>query len=184
MIDKRPHLIARCTDVADVMTAVNFGRGNNLPIAIRGGGHNGPGLGSVDDGLVIDLSVMKGVRVDPGRTERCGSAPGARPATSTRNARVRLGSAVRDRLDHRHGGANALRGPRISQRASMDSTVDYLHRGRRGARRRSLVTASATSKPDLFWALRGGGGNFGVVTSFLFQAHPANMVYGGPISGN
>ncbi|HTV28389.1 MAG TPA: FAD-dependent oxidoreductase, partial [Xanthobacteraceae bacterium] len=65
MIDKRPLLIARCTDVADVIAAVNFGRDNKLPIAIRGGGHNGPGLGSVDDGLVIDLSLMKGVRVDP-----------------------------------------------------------------------------------------------------------------------
>src|SRR3974390_2152280 len=67
MIDKRPLLIARCADVADVIAAVNFGRENKLPIAIRGGGHNGPGLGSVDDGLVIDLSTMKGVRVDPKR---------------------------------------------------------------------------------------------------------------------
>src|SRR5580700_11192368 len=65
MIDKHPLMIARCVDVADVITAVNFGRDNNLLIAIRGGGHNGPGLGSVDDGLVIDLSPMKGVRVDP-----------------------------------------------------------------------------------------------------------------------
>src|SRR5690606_18893936 len=65
MIDKRPLLIARCADVADVIAAVNFGRDQGLPIAIRGGGHNGPGFGSVDDGLVIDLSMMKGVRVDP-----------------------------------------------------------------------------------------------------------------------
>src|ERR1700733_14103059 len=65
MIDKRPLAIARCADVADVIAAVNFGRDNNLPIAIRGGGHNGPGLGSVNDGLAIDLSTMKGVRVDP-----------------------------------------------------------------------------------------------------------------------
>src|SRR5271165_1568239 len=73
MIDKRPLLIARCADVADVIAAVNFGRDNKLPIAIRGGGHNGPGLGSVDDGLVIDLSTMKGVRVDPkNKTVRVG----------------------------------------------------------------------------------------------------------------
>jgi FAD/FMN-containing dehydrogenase len=73
MIDKRPLAIARCADVADVIAAVNFGRDNKLPIAIRGGGHNGPGLGSVDDGLVIDLSAMKGVRVDPkNRTVRAG----------------------------------------------------------------------------------------------------------------
>ena len=74
MIDKRPLLIARCADAADVIAAVNFGRDNKLPIAIRGGGHNGPGLGSVDDGLVIDLSMMKGVRVDPAkRTVRVGA---------------------------------------------------------------------------------------------------------------
>jgi FAD/FMN-containing dehydrogenase len=73
MIDKRPLLIARCADAADVIAAVNFGRDKKLPIAIRGGGHNGPGLGSVDDGLVIDLSTMKGVRVDPkNRTARVG----------------------------------------------------------------------------------------------------------------
>src|SRR5882724_3180247 len=73
MMDKRPLLIARCSDVADVIAAVNFGRDNRLPVAIRGGGHNGPGLGSVDDGLVIDLSMMKGVRVDPAqRTVRVG----------------------------------------------------------------------------------------------------------------
>jgi FAD/FMN-containing dehydrogenase len=73
MIDKRPLMIARCADAADVITAVNFGRDNELLIAIRGGGHNGPGLGSCDDGLVIDLSMMKGVRVDPAnRTVRVG----------------------------------------------------------------------------------------------------------------
>ncbi|MER9333938.1 FAD-dependent oxidoreductase [Mesorhizobium sp. M0293] len=80
MIDKRPLLIARCMDVADVIAAVNFGRDSQLPIAIRGGGHNGPGFGGVDDGLVIDLSTMKGVRVDPqNRTVRVG--PVARQAT-------------------------------------------------------------------------------------------------------
>ena len=76
MIDKRPLLIARCVDVADVIAAVNFGRDNDLRIAIRGGGHNGPGLASVDDGLVIDLSDMKGVRIDPvARTARDGTWP-------------------------------------------------------------------------------------------------------------
>ena len=74
MIDKRPRAIARCSDVADVMAAINFARDNKLPIAVRGGGHNGPGFGSIDDGLVIDLSMMKGVRVDPAkRTVRVGA---------------------------------------------------------------------------------------------------------------
>ena len=81
MIDKRPRLIARCADVADVIAAVNFGRDKRLLIAIRGGGHNGPGLASVNDGLVIDLSAMKGVRVDPAPVRR-GSAPAAPRATS------------------------------------------------------------------------------------------------------
>ena len=70
MIDKRPRLIARCVDVADVISAVNFGRDHGLLVAIRGGGHNGPGLGSCDDGLVIDLSLMKSVRVDPTNANR------------------------------------------------------------------------------------------------------------------
>src|SRR5271168_3567459 len=74
MIDKRPRLVAQCVDVADVIAAVNYGRDNGMIIAIRGGGHNGPGLGSVDDGLVIDLSTMKGVRVDPAnKTVRVGA---------------------------------------------------------------------------------------------------------------
>jgi hypothetical protein len=86
MIDKRPLALAQCADVADVIAAVNFGRDNKLPIAIRGGGHNGPGLGSVDDGLVIDLSTMKGVRVDP-RNKTVRVSPGCRPATSTMRRR-------------------------------------------------------------------------------------------------
>ena len=99
MIDKRPRLIARCVDVADVITAVNFGREQGLLLAIRGGGHNGPGLGSCDDGLVIDLSMMKSVRVDPGsrdRARRAGLHVGRR---RSRDARVRPGRAVRHRLD-------------------------------------------------------------------------------------
>ena len=83
MIDKRPRLIAQCVDVADVITAVNFGRENGLLVAIRGGGHNGPGLGSCDDGLMVDLSLMKSVRVDPAnRTVRVG--PGCRQTRSRR----------------------------------------------------------------------------------------------------
>ena len=82
MIDKRPLMIARCADVADVITAVNFGRENELLIAIRGGGHNGPGLGSCDDGLVIDLSMMKGVHGTQ-QTARCGWALAVRKAMWT-----------------------------------------------------------------------------------------------------
>ncbi len=102
MIDKRPLIIARCADAADVISAVNFGRDNELLIAIRGGGHNGPGLGSCDDGLVIDLSQMKGVRVDPeSRTVRVG--PGCTQGdVDHATPRVRPGGAGRHRLDHGH----------------------------------------------------------------------------------
>ena len=109
MIDKRPLLIARCADVADVIAAVNFGRDNKLPIAIRGGGHNGPGLGSVDNGLVIDLSTMKGVRVGPKqKTVRVG--PGCTTGdVDHANSCIRSGRPLRDCLDDRRRRAYAQR---------------------------------------------------------------------------
>jgi FAD/FMN-containing dehydrogenase len=180
MIDKRPSLIACCADAADVMAAVNFGRDNKLPIAIRGGGHNGPGLASVDDGLVIDLSTMKGVRVDP----------------STRTVRVGAGCVTGD-VDHAtHVFGLAVPFGIISTTGVAGLTLSgghgYLSRKYGLAADclieadvvladGSFVTASETANQDLLWALRGGGGNFGVVTSFLFQAHPVSMVYAGPI---
>ena len=101
MIDKRPLLIARCADVADVIAAVNFGRDNELPIAIRGGGHNGPGLGSVNDGLVIDLSAMKGVRVDPAEADGASRRRLRHRRRRSRHPCLRAGGAVRDHLDDR-----------------------------------------------------------------------------------
>ncbi|RDJ22892.1 FAD-binding oxidoreductase [Bosea caraganae] len=180
MIDKSPMLIARCTDVADVVTAVKFARDSGLRVAIRGGGHNGPGLASVDDGLMIDLSLMKGVRVDPAsRTVRAG--PGctqgdvdhathayglAVPAgivSSTGIAGLTLGGGT-GYLTRKHG---------LTSDNLIEADV-VLADGR-------IVTASAAENPDLYWGLRGGGGNFGIVTSFLFKAHPVGMVYAGPV---
>ena len=180
MIDKRPLMIARCADVADVIAAVNFGRDSQLAIAIRGGGHNGPGFGSVNDGLVIDLSMMKGVRVDP----------------ANRTVRVGAGSQTGD-VDHAtHAFGLAIPFGVVSTTGVAGLTLSgghgYLSR-QYGLASDNLievdvvladgtfVTASTTDSPDLFWGLRGGGGNFGVVTSFLFEAHPARFVYGGPI---
>jgi len=180
MIDKRPLLIARCADVADVIAAVRFAREHELLTAVRGGGHNGPGLGSCDDGLVIDLSPMKGVRVDPeNRTVRAeagctqgdvdhathafGLAVPAGIVSTTGIAGLTLGGG--------HGYLSRKHGLTIDNLLEADVV---LADGR-------LVTASATQNEDLFWALRGGGGNFGVVTSFLYKAHPVSMVYGGPI---
>jgi FAD/FMN-containing dehydrogenase len=180
MIDKRPALIARCCDVADVIAAVNFGRDHGLLIAIRGGGHNGAGLGSCDDGLVIDLGNLKGVRVDPAlRTVRAeagctqgdmdhaahafGLAVPAGIVSSTGIAGLTLGGG--------HGYLSRLYGLTIDNLLEADVV---LANGR-------MVTASERENADLFWALRGGGGNFGVVTSFLYRAHPVSNVYAGPI---
>src|SRR5690349_37811 len=132
MIDKHPTVIARCADIADIMSAVRFGRENDLLTSIRGGGHNAGGLGVCDDGLAIDLSRMKNVYVDP-RAKTVRVAPGC----------------VWGDVDH---AAHAF----------------------------GMATPSGDDNPDRFWAIRGGGGNFGVVTSFLFRTHPVDTVYAGP----
>lgn len=180
MIDKRPLLIARCADVADVITAVNFGRDAGLPIAIRGGGHNGPGLGSVDDGLVIDLSMMKGVRVDPiAGTVRVD--PGC-TSGDVDHATHAFGLAVPFGIVSSTGvGGLTLGGGTGYLTRKYGLTIDNLLEADVVLADGSFVTASKGSNPELFWALRGGGGNFGVVTSFLFQAHPVKMVFAGPI---
>lgn len=181
MIDKRPRLIARCADVTDVIAAVNFGRAEGLAIAVRGGGHSGAGLAGVDDGLVIDLSAMKGVRVDP----------------ETRSVRAGAGCTQGD-LDHAtHAFGLAVPAGIVSTTGIAGLTLSgghgYLAR-RHGLTIDSLlaadvvladgsfVTASAERHPELFWALRGGGGNFGIVTSFLFRAHPVGPVFAGPMA--
>jgi FAD/FMN-containing dehydrogenase len=180
MIDKRPRLVARCVDVADVIAAVNFGRDQGLLVAIRGGGHNGPGLGSCDDGLVIDLSLMKGVRVDPaGRTVRvdAGCTSG-----DVDHATHPFGLAVPFGLVSTTGVAGlTLGGGTGYLTRKYGLTIDNLLEADVVLADGRFVTASEREHPDLFWALRGGGGNFGVVTSFLFRAHPVSTVYAGPI---
>jgi FAD/FMN-containing dehydrogenase len=180
MIDKRPLVIAQCVDVADVVAAVNFGRDNGLLVAIRGGGHNGPGLGSVNDGLVIDLSMMKGVRVDPAsRTVRVG--PGCTSGDVDHATHV-FGLAVPFGIVSTTGVAGlTLGGGSGYLTRKYGLTIDNLLEADVVLADGSIVTAGAKDNPDLFWALRGGGGNFGVVTSFLFQAHPVSMVFAGPI---
>ncbi len=180
MIDKRPLMIARCANVADVIAAVNFGRENGLLIAIRGGGHNGPGLGSCDDGLMIDLSGMTGVRVDPAaRTVRvdAGCTQG-----DVDHATHAFGLAVPAGIISTTGMAGLTLGGGsgyLSRRYGL--TIDNLLEADVVLADGRFVTASEREHPDLFWALRGGGGNFGVVTSFLFRAHPVTTVHGGPI---
>jgi FAD/FMN-containing dehydrogenase len=180
MIDKKPLLIARCKDVADVISAVGFAQDAGLLTAIRGGGHNGPGLGSCDDGLVIDLSLMKGVRVDPAnRTVR---AEAGCTQGEVEHAAHAFGLAVPAGIVSTTGIAGlTLGGGHGYLTRKYGLTIDNLLEADVVLADGSVVTASATQHQDLFWALRGGGGNFGVVTSFLYQAHPVSTVYGGPI---
>ncbi len=180
MIDKRPRLIARCRDVADVIAAVNFGRDQGLLIAIRGGGHNGPGLGSCDDGLVIELSMMRSVRVDPASgTVRVDSGC---TSGDVDHATHPFGLAVPFGIVSTTGVSGLVLGGGTGYLTrKYGLTIDNLLEADVVLADGSFVTASESRHPDLFWALRGGGGNFGVVTSFLFQAHPVSTVYAGPI---
>ena len=180
MIDKKPRVIARCVDAADVITAVNHGRDQGLLIAIRAGGHNGPGLGSCDDGLMIDLSLMKGVRVDPqARTVRV--EPGC-TSGDVDHATHPFGLAVPFGIVSTTGVAGLTLGGGTGYLTRKHGlTIDNLLEVDMVLADGSFVTASEREHPDLFWAVRGGGGNFGVVTSFLFKAHPVRTVYAGPV---
>jgi len=178
-IDRRPLLIARCENVADVIAAVNFGRDSKLAIAIRGGGHNGPGFGSVDEGLVIDLSMMKGVRVDPAnRTVRVGAGCTTGDVDHATHA---FGLAIPFGIVSTTGVAGlTLSGGHGYLSRQYGLAVDNLIEADVVLADGTFVIANKTDSPDLLWGLRGGGGNFGVVTSFLFEAHPASTVYGRP----
>lgn len=180
MIDKHPLVIAQCRDAADVVACVGYAREHGLPVAVRGGGHNGPGLGSVDDGLVIDLSPMRGVRVDPERrTVRVGAGC---TSGDVDHATHVYGLAVPFGIVSSTGVAGLTLGGGMGYLARKHGlTIDNLLEADVVLADGRMVTASATSHPDLFWGLRGGGGNFGVVTSFLFQAHPVSQVFAGPV---
>ena len=180
MIDKHPALIARCANVADVVTMVNYARGQNLPLAVRGGGHNAAGSGVCDDGVVIDLSGMKQIDVD----------------VEKQTVRVEGGCLLRelDAKTHEHGltvptGVNGTTGVAgltlggglgyLTRQYGL--TIDNLLEATVVLADGRVVNASATDHADLFWAIRGGGGNFGIVTSFLFRAHPVSTVVAGPM---
>ena len=180
MIDKRPRLIARCLDVADVIAAVNAGREAGIDIAIRGGGHNGPGLGSVDDGLVIDLSELRGVIVDP--AERIAHVLGGTLLGEVDHATQPFGLVAPFGILSTTGvGGLTLGGGVGNLTRTLGLTIDNLIEADVVLADGSFVTASETKHPDLFWALRGGGGNFGVVTRFAFQLSPIPTIVGGPM---
>jgi FAD/FMN-containing dehydrogenase len=180
MIDKRPALIAQCAEVADVINVVNFGRDNHLTVAVRGGGHNGPGLGTCDDGLVIDLSHMRDIQVDPvNKTVR---VEGGCLWGEVDKATHEFGLAVPSGIIASTGvGGLTLGGGTGYLSRHYGLTIDNLLEVEMVLADGSRVTANNTENADLFWAVRGGGGNFGVVTSFLFKANPVQTVYGGPM---
>ena len=180
MFDKRPALIAQCAGVADVIVGVNYARENDLLLAVRGGGHSIPGHSTCDDGLMLDLSQMNGVRVDPvakkaraeggvdwgtydHETGAFGLASTGGQLSTTGIAGLTLGGGV-GWLMRKHGLA-------------CDSLISADVVTAAG----ELVTASADQNEELFWGLRGGGGNFGVVTSFEYRLHNVGMVFGGAV---
>lgn len=177
-ISKHPRLIARCTGIADVIAAVSFGRTNNLLTAIRGGGHNVGGRALCDDGLVIDLSRMRSVFVDEA-TRRVRVQGGATLGEIDRETHV-FGLAVPCGIVPKTGiGGLTLGGGVGWLIRKYGMSIDNLLSAQVVTADGKALTASSSENHDLFWALRGGGGNFGVVTSFEFQAHPVKTVLGG-----
>jgi FAD/FMN-containing dehydrogenase len=180
MIDKKPAAIARCNDVADVIACVNFARENKILLAVRGGGHNGGGLGVCDNGLVIALSGIRYAHVDPvAKTVRVG---GGSTWADVDHATHAFGLAVPSGIISSTGvGGLTLGGGLGHLTRNCGLTIDNLLEADVVLADGTCVTASEKNNEDLFWALRGGGGNFGVVTSFLFRLHNVHTLYGGPM---
>jgi FAD/FMN-containing dehydrogenase len=180
MIDRRPRLIARCAGVEDVVLAVNLAREHDIPLAIRGGGHNANGLGVWDDALVVDLSDMNDVEVDAAnRTVRAGGGALLRDVDAATNAH---GLAVPMGILASTGVGGLTLGGGLGYLSRKHGlSIDSLLSVEMVLADGSVVTASADSHPDLFWAVRGGGGNYGVVTSFEFRAQPVSTVVAGPM---
>src|SRR5690606_27728214 len=180
MIDKHPAIILKCMDVDDVIAGVNYARNNKMEVAVKSGGHSGAGLSLVDNGLVIDLSAMKAIQIN----------------TDEKTAKVQPGNTLAelDKATHEHGlalpigivgstgiGWITLGGGMgyLSRKGGL--TIDNLIEAEIVLATGDLVTANATNHSDLFWAIRGGGGNFGVVVCFTFKLLEVKNVYAGPM---
>jgi FAD/FMN-containing dehydrogenase len=179
-IDKHPALVVRCANVADVIAVVNFARDNDLRLAVRGGGHNPAGYGTVDDGVVLDLSRLKGIKVDP--SPRLATVEGGCTWGDVDHATHAFGLATPGGVVSTTGvGGLTLGGGLGHLTRSCGLSIDNLVAADVVLADGSLVTATDRQNDDLFWALRGGGGNFGVVTSLTFRLHPVDTVIAGPM---
>jgi FAD/FMN-containing dehydrogenase len=175
MHQHRPALIVRCTGTADVVDAVKFARQHGLLVAVRGGGHSVAGLSSCDGGMAIDLTRMRGVDLDP--QARVARVQGGALWGDVDRETQAFGLIVPGGIVSETGVAGlTLGGGEGWVRRKYGLTIDSLLAARVVCADGTVHTASATSEPDLFWALRGGGGNFGIVTSFEFRAHPLGPI--------
>jgi FAD/FMN-containing dehydrogenase len=179
MIDKRPALIAGCADADDVAAAVRFAAGHDLLLAIRGGGHNGAGLGTCDDGVVVDLSSLKRIEVDPqARTVQVdGGCTWGEVDAATNEHGLATPSGI---ISTTGVGGLTLGGGLGHLTRKFGLAIDNLLAAEVVLASGERVRASGDEHPDLYWALRGGGGNFGVVTSFVFRLHEVDTVIAGP----
>lgn len=175
MIDRRPAAIARCVDVGDVRATLAFAQDIGIELAVRGGGHSGPGLCLIDDGLTLDLSPMDWVRVDP--EARIAQVGGGSQLGSVDHAAHTFGLGMPAGIMSTTGvGGLTLGGGHGHLTRKYGLTIDSLIAADVVLADGTFVTASEQDHPDLYWALRGGGGNFGVVTSFTFRLHPVHTV--------
>jgi FAD/FMN-containing dehydrogenase len=180
MHDRKPLAIAQCVDAADVMAAIAAARDSDLDLAVRGGGHSVPGFGAIDDGLVLDLSRMNYVRVDP--VKKVANVGGGATLGDVDHATYPFGLAAAGGVVSTTGvGGLTLGGGLGYLTRSVGLTIDNLLSADVVLADGRQVTASDYQNEDLFWALRGGGGNFGVVTNFEFQLHEVGDVVGGPM---